>query len=236
MTITLPAAEFDAAVANATLDQVREFRQKLYRHGNGLSDAERDRYCAVLANREQELRGKREDAKKGAAPKVAPNVSPNVVQPAKPVLEQQPAPSLVPFTPTTFTGRKFDLLRAVRMDRTVSDYAYRVMSVIVDHLNERSERTKLSDKTIGFETSSYSRKVRRARQNLHNSKWLTWTHTRDANIYSVNWGTAKPFLAQLEKYRAAKREKFNKIEDNLAQVGHQCPTSHGIRAGRTPVS
>jgi hypothetical protein len=220
MTIASATTEFDLVVAEATADQIVELRRQLYKYiDGGLSDAEIERCDGLLNNRELELRRASKEARKVATPKVA-----------QPTPERRPAPAPVPSAPTSFTGRKLDLLRAVRFDWTVSDYAYRVMSVIVDHLNERTERTKISDETIGFETSSYSRKVRRARQDLHSSKWLTWTRTRDANIYSVNWGTAKPFLAQLEKYRAAKREKFNKIADNLSQIGHQCPIS-GKRLG-----
>jgi hypothetical protein len=128
----------------------------------------------------------------------------------------------------TFTGRKLDLMRAVRMDKTVTDSGYRVVCVILDHLNERTERTILSDETIAFECGkvgeSGSRWVRRARKNVAGT-WLKWVRTQGANIYSVNFETAKPFLAKLAKYRAAKREKFNKIADKSEQIGQNCPIS-----------
>jgi hypothetical protein len=114
---------------------------------------------------------------------------------------------------TTFTGRKLDLLRAVRFDRTVGDYAYRVMSIIVDHLNEKTERTQLSDDRIAFETGSgWPRRVVRARRNLRDTNWLIWRRTRTANVYSVNFAKAAVILSVLERERNARRQRPTNIE------------------------
>lgn len=142
---------------------------------------------------------------------------------------------------TTFTGRRLDLLRAVRIDRTVTDYAYRVMSVIVDHLNEKTERTFLSDDRIAFETGSgWPRKVVRARRILRDAKWLSWQRTRTANIYSVDFVKAAAVLAIIERERNARRRKASKTADKMAQIGRQRPTSpdRTFRADldRTPAS
>lgn len=127
---------------------------------------------------------------------------------------------------TTFTGRKLDLLRAVRFDRMVTPYGYRVMSVIVDHLNEKTERTRLSDDRIAFETGSgWPRKVGRARRNLRKTQWLSWERTRTANIYSVNFAKAAEVLAVLERERNARRKKPSNIEEKRAQIGRERPIS-----------
>ena len=131
---------------------------------------------------------------------------------------------------TTFTGRKLDLLRAVRFDRTVTDYAYRVMSVIVDHLNEETERTRLSDGRIAFETGiGWPLKVGRARRNLRDTQWLSWQRTRTANIYSVNFAKAPAILAVLERERSARRQNPAKPE----RTAYRSDASVLSRADRT---
>ncbi len=140
-------------------------------------------------------------------------------------------------TATTFTGRRLDLLKAVRLDRTVTDFAYRVMSVIVDHLNEKTERTFLSDDRIAFETGSgWPRSVRRARRNLRDAKWLSWTRTRSANIYSVNFVKVAAVLAVIERERNARRQKTSKTAEKMAQIGQQRPRTFRAGLDRTPVS
>jgi hypothetical protein len=127
---------------------------------------------------------------------------------------------------TTFTGRKLDLLRAVRFDRTVSDYAYRVMSIIVDHLNEKTERTQLSDDRIAFETGSgWPRRVVRARRNLRDTNWLVWRRTRTANVYSVNFEKAAAVLAVFERERSARRRKPSSIGEKRSEIGRERPIS-----------
>ena len=125
---------------------------------------------------------------------------------------------------SSFTGQRLDLLRAVRMDRTVTDSAYRVMSVIVDHINAGTERTKLSDATIAFEAGCADRSIRRARRNLAEAGWLKWARTgRKANIYWARYNKVAPLLAMLDKERAAKREKFNKTAENSDLFGQKWP-------------
>jgi hypothetical protein len=119
---------------------------------------------------------------------------------------------------TTFTGKKIDFLKAVRFDRTVSDAAFRVMTVVVDHLNERSGRTKLSDETIAFEGGMTPRAVRRARA-VVKGRWLKWTRTgRTANIYFVNFAAAEPLLVALKEAREAKRQKFNETAGKSDEI------------------
>jgi hypothetical protein len=130
---------------------------------------------------------------------------------------------------TTFTGKKLDLLKAVRLDRTMPDSAYRVLSVIVDHLNEETGRTKLSDETIAFEAGSNVSSVKRARKALH-PKWLIWARTRDANIYSVHFDAVAPILEMLKKAREAKKQTFNKTADKFGQIGRKRPISPQLGA------
>ena|SRR5271156_5141976 len=96
---------------------------------------------------------------------------------------------------TTFTGRKLDWLKCVRFDRRVNDHAYRVLAVIGDHLNEKTGRTILSDKTIAFEAGgSGSRTARRARNLLMETGWLKWHRTRTANIYEPDFSRVNATL------------------------------------------
>lgn len=61
------------------------------------------------------------------------------------------------------TSQKLFWLTCVRFDRRVTDYAYRVASVIAEHLNEHSGRAFLSLDTVAFETGSkWPRKAVRA--------------------------------------------------------------------------
>jgi hypothetical protein len=125
---------------------------------------------------------------------------------------------------TSFTGQRLDLLRAVRMDRTVTDASYRVMSVIVDHLNAGTERTKLADATIAFEAGCTDRSVRRARQSLAEAGWLKWARTgRTANIYWAKYTKVAPLLAMLKRERSAKHKKFNETAEKSDLFGQKWP-------------
>jgi hypothetical protein len=137
---------------------------------------------------------------------------------------------------TTFSGKKFDFMKAARFDRTVTDYAYRVLGVIVDHLNERSERCRLSDETIAWLSGGSRKKVLRARHNLKSRGWLRWMRTPSASIYSVNWGAAKPALAVIRAEQKARREKFNKTEEKrqvMSQDEDITPRMEGCPTGGT---
>ena len=107
---------------------------------------------------------------------------------------------------------------------TLNHCAKVVMAAVVDHLNERSERTKLSDNTIASEIGSTPRHVRRAREELREAKWLTWSRTRTANIYAVNFSKGALILAAMKRSREAKREKFNEIAEKPAEIGR--PSSY----------
>lgn len=124
-----------------------------------------------------------------------------------PDMNEKPKPE------STFTGRRLDLLRALRFDRTVDDYAKLVMHIIVDHLNEKTETAFLSDDKIAFETGSgWSRKVGRARRKLREAGWLSWKHTRTANVYTINWAKADDILIILKRERDAKNKKFQQSD------------------------
>jgi hypothetical protein len=126
---------------------------------------------------------------------------------------------------TTFTGRKCDLLKAMRFDGRVNDQAYRVASNILDHLNEKTERTILSDDLIAFEIAGAPRTVRRARELLRETGWMTWHRTRKANIYSFDFEKVVPFLAMLARERNARREKRLKTAEINGQTRQKWPIS-----------
>jgi hypothetical protein len=133
---------------------------------------------------------------------------------------------------TTFAGKKLDVLKAAPFD--VSDTAFKILAVILGHVNEKTLRTKLSDATIALEARTTTRTVRRARKALH-PKWLKWVRTNDANIYSVNFEAARPILAEIKAAREARRRKINEIGSKSRQIGHQRPLQKQV-GDRTPVS
>jgi hypothetical protein len=126
---------------------------------------------------------------------------------------------------TTFTGKKLDWLTCMRFDRRVTDYAYRIVSVIAHHLNEKTGRAMLSDDTIAFETGSrWPRKVVRARKLLRDLEYLDWEHTRTANVYKPNFKNVRNTLAVIGRARYEKRQRFL---DNHARLGRQRHSEHG---------
>lgn len=126
---------------------------------------------------------------------------------------------------TTFTGRKCDLLKAMRFDGRVSDQAYRVAAGILDHLNEKTERTILSDDLIAFEIAGAPRTVRRARDLLRETGWMKWHRTRKANIYSFDFEKVGPILAMIARERSARKGKRLKIAEINGQTGQKWPLS-----------
>jgi len=111
----------------------------------------------------------------------------------------------------------------VRFDRRVNDHAYRVLAVIGDHLNEKTGRTILSDKTIAFEAGgSGSRTARRARNLLMETGWLKWHRTRTANIYEPDFSRVNATLATMA---ALKQQNRNKTAAFCDQIGQKRPRS-----------
>jgi hypothetical protein len=120
---------------------------------------------------------------------------------------------------STFTARKLDWLTAICFDRRVGDYAYRVVSVIARHLNEKTGRAFVGDETIAFETGSKWRgKVHRARNQLRDFGWLEWQHSKTANIYKPVFTNVAPALQIVGRVRYEKRQRFL---DNRARLSHR---------------
>jgi hypothetical protein len=116
----------------------------------------------------------------------------------------------------TFTTNKLDWLTCIRFDRRVTDSAYRVASVIADHLNGKTGCTMLSDDTIAFETGSkWPRKIVRARKLLRDTGWLDWQHTKTANVYRPNVSNVRNALAAIGRARYEKRRRFLDNEARL---------------------
>ncbi len=132
------------------------------------------------------------------------------------------------------TSRKLDWLTCVRFDRRVTDYAYRVASVIAAHLNEVSGRAFLSLDSIAFESGcKWPRKAVRAIKLLQATGWVDWKHSKTANIYAPNYANVKTTLEAIGRARYEKRQIFL---NNPARLGRQRHSDvRGIQT-MTPVS
>jgi len=108
----------------------------------------------------------------------------------------------------SFTSRKLDLLKCCAFDPRVSACEFRVLYVIVQHLNQRTGLARLSDETIADEAGRCStRQVRRARAKLRKLDWLTWTRTNTANSYKVEYAQVERFLDLIAIFRDERAER-----------------------------
>jgi len=82
-----------------------------------------------------------------------------------------------------FTTRKLEWLQCVAHDPKIRPWAFEVAFCIMTHLNEGNGRSWVSDETLGDESSSPQRTVRRARVQLRDTGWLKWRRTSTANSY-----------------------------------------------------
>jgi hypothetical protein len=110
-------------------------------------------------------------------------------------------------TLSTFTGTKLDWLKGVAFDRRLQPYDFKVAFVIAQHLNQRTGSTMLSDEIIADESAGGSRNVRRSRLRLHEAGWLTWHHTRTANVYRPDFSQMNDVLDTITLSREARRER-----------------------------
>jgi hypothetical protein len=125
---------------------------------------------------------------------------------------------------TTFTGTKLDWLKCMRFDRRVTDHAYRVVSVIADHLNEDTGRTWLSAETIAFEVGYGSpRAVGRAIKVLKDTGWITVYRTGAANVFEPNFRNVKTWLAALGRARFERRQIYLERKNDPSQIGRKRP-------------
>ena len=78
-------------------------------------------------------------------------------------------------------------LSAIRFDRRVTDFEYRVMSALADHINQKTGLAYVSDDILAIEIGcKYRQSIERSRRKMRLLEYLTWTRTRDANLYRIN--------------------------------------------------
>jgi hypothetical protein len=90
--------------------------------------------------------------------------------------------------PPTFTTKKLDWLVCVNFDRRLKQFpvAFKVAYVIANQVNEITNTAFISDETIADKAGGISeRQVRRSRNLLRETGWLSWQRTYSANLYSL---------------------------------------------------
>jgi hypothetical protein len=103
-----------------------------------------------------------------------------------------------------FTSAKLNWLKAIRFDRRVSDFDHRVMSGLAEHINQRTGLAYVSDDILAIEIGSRRREtVARSRLKMRRLGYITWTRTRDANLYRIN---QEKVAATLEMMKRLKQE------------------------------
>ncbi len=82
----------------------------------------------------------------------------------------------------TFTAFKFDWTRAIRADRILIP-AYKIVGeCILDHVNQKTGTTTISDQLIADETALSIRTVQRARRALRKARWVELKRTRGTSV------------------------------------------------------
>jgi hypothetical protein len=113
------------------------------------------------------------------------------------------------------TGRKLTWLTAIRFDRRVTDFEYRVVSAIADHLSRKTGLAYVSDGIVAIETGCRTeRSVRRARSNLRQYGYLSWQHTEDANVYGIEFAKVLDTLDTMKALKAEHRKKITRRQDS----------------------
>lgn len=82
----------------------------------------------------------------------------------------------------TFTAFKFAWTRAIRADRVLIPAHKIVGECILDHVNQRTGVTTISDQLIADETALSIRTVQRARRDLRKARWVELKRTRGTSI------------------------------------------------------
>jgi hypothetical protein len=108
----------------------------------------------------------------------------------------------------SFTAKKLDWGKCVSYDRRVSSFDFEVGGAIASYANDKTERARVSDQTIGDDIGHPWRSVVRARNRLRAAAWLRWRRTRNANIYELRFDQVERFLDMITVDREERKVRW----------------------------
>jgi hypothetical protein len=102
----------------------------------------------------------------------------------------------------TFASFKFDWMKALAADPSVSARAKIIGNCILGHINQYSWEATLSDQAISDETAIALRWIVEMRNSLRASGWIDWRRTGGANVYWVMCDHMPAMQQRLAKLKA----------------------------------
>lgn len=136
----------------------------------------------------------------------------------------------------SFTSDKLDWLNAIMADNLLNPTARNVGYWIAQHINERTGKAMLSDKTLSDKINVQERAIRRARNELKKRHWINWTRTQTANIYvlgSAPINRVSDLQIMLREQRAELRNQRKSRVSDRSKKTYLKPPERSLATGQS---
>jgi DNA-binding transcriptional regulator PaaX len=90
-----------------------------------------------------------------------------------------------------------------------------VAVVICDAINDKKQCWKMSDEEIAILIGKpgSERRIKTARKRLREGGWLTWTRTRDANVYRLRGDNVMAVLDEIMRQKSERKARRQRLQN-----------------------
>jgi hypothetical protein len=127
-----------------------------------------------------------------------------------------------------YTSLKLNLLKAARFDRTISDFDYRVLSGLAEHIL-RDGTARVPDETLATEIGCrWRQSIARSRRQLSKRGYVSWRRTQKESVYTFNFAKAEAVIAMMNALKQS-RSRCNPPRTSDETLGFQNPVKDSVK-------